>query len=99
MVRELKESFVPWLSGQVPPVRLSLADYDALARQWVEQVVRERRHRTTKRVVGQAWDEERTCLRAIRARLLVRLDRPSGQPGVGDHVEVRGLAEYEVVAG
>ena len=110
MVRELKESFVPWLSGQVLPVRLSLADYDALARQWVEQVVLERRHRTTNRVVGQAWDEERPCLRPIPARLLVRLDRPSvvtlpdnvidlGQHGVGDHVEVRDLAEYEVVAG
>lgn len=110
MVRELKESFVPWLSGQVLPVRLSLADYDALARQWVVEVVLGRRHRTTKRVVGQAWDEERTCLRPIPARLLVRLDRPSvvtlpdnvidlGQHGVGDHVEVRDLTEYEVVAG
>jgi transposase len=110
MVRELKESFLPWLSGQVLPAHPSLTDSDALARRWVEQVVLERRHRTTKRVVGAAWDDERPCLRPIPARILARLDRPGAvslvenvmdlrQRGAGEHVEVRDLAEYEVVAG
>lgn len=110
MVRELKEGFLPWLSGQILPVRARLDDYDALARQWVEEVVLKRRHRTTKRVVGDAWAEEREGLRPIPARITARLDRPVvvsftenvidlHQRGIGDHVEVRDLAEYEVVAG
>jgi len=110
MVRELKESFVPWLSGKVLPANPSLDDYDALARQWVEEVVLARRHRTTGRVVGEAWGDERSRLRAIPARVLVRLDRPVTvslaenvidlrQRADGEHVEVRDLAEYEVVAG
>jgi transposase len=110
MVRELKEGFLPWLSGQVLPVHPSLDDYDELARQWVEEVVLKRRHRTTRRVVGDAWTEEREGLRPIPARILARLDRPGAvafaenvidlqQRGAGDHVQVRDLAEYEVVAG
>lgn len=110
MVRELKEGFVPWLSGRVLPAQPSLADYDELARQWIEEVVLKRRHRTTKRVVGQAWTEERECLRPIPTRILARFERPGvvtlpdniidlGQRAAGDHVEVRDLAEYEVVAG
>jgi transposase len=110
MVRELKESFLPWLSGKVLPVQPSLNDYDTLARQWVEEVVLERRHRTTGRVVGDAWADERPSLRPISVRILARLDRPGvvrlgenvidlQQRVIGDHVEVRDLAEYAVVAG
>jgi transposase len=109
MVRELKESFLPWLSGQILPLHPSLDDYDALARQWVEQVVLERGHRTTKRVVGEAWTEEQACLRPIPARIMARLDRPGAvslaenvidlrQRGAGEHVEMRDLAEYEVAS-
>ena len=54
MVREVKESLLPWLSGQVLPARLTLADYDALARGWVGEIVEPRRHRTTSRIVGDA---------------------------------------------
>ena len=110
MVREFKESFLPWLTGQPLPAQPSLADYDALAHQWVEQVVLGRRHRTTERVVGEAWVEERPRLRPIPARILARLGQPGamsfadnvvdlGQRALGDHVEARDLAEYEVVAG
>src|SRR5205807_1194345 len=59
MVRELKESLLPWLSGQVLPRTPTLADYDAMARRWIEEVVLKRQHRTTGRVVGEAWAEER----------------------------------------
>jgi len=111
MVREVKESLVPWLSGQALPARLSLADYDALARGWVHEIVAPRRHRTTTRIVGDAWTEERAILRPIPARVLNRLvgddalpTPPCSLPTVidleqrrrGEHVEVRDLAEYEV---
>jgi transposase len=109
MVRELKESFLPWLSGQPMPVHPSLDDYDALARRWIEQVIIGRRHRTTRRLVGEAWDEERPLLRPIPERILLSLGGPS-LPALpvnvvelplrqlGEHVEVRDLAEYEVLA-
>jgi transposase len=111
MVREVKESLLPWLSGQVLPPRLTLADYDALARRWVGEIVLPRRHRTTARIVGAAWAEERDLLRPIPARVLGRLagddalpTPPCAVPAVidleqrrrGEHVEVRDLAEYEV---
>ena len=111
MVREVKESLLPWLSGQVLPARPSLADYDALARGWVGEIVAPRRHRTTARIVGDAWAEERAVLRPIPARVLSRLagddalpTPPCSLPTVidleqrrrGEHVEVRDLAEYEV---
>ena len=110
MVREVKESLLPWLSGQVLPPRLTLADYDALARRWVEQIVLPRRHRTTARIVGDAWAEEKAVLRPIPARVLGRLagedalpTPPCTVPTVidleqrrrGEHVQVRDLAEYE----
>jgi hypothetical protein len=106
MVRELKESFVPWLSGQVLPLRPTLDDYDRLARQWIEEVVLPRRHRTTKRIVGEAWQEEQPLLRPVPPRLL---QQPASDPipvpnnvialqqrREGEHVEVRDLTEYEV---
>ena len=111
MVREVKESLVPWLSGQHLPPRVTLADYDALARRWVREIVLPRRHRTTTRIVGDAWAEERAVLRPIPAGVLSRLagddalpTPPCVLPTVidleqrrrGDHVEVRDLAEYEV---
>lgn len=111
MVREVKESLVPWLSGQVLPPRLTLADYDALARHWVGEIVLPRRHRITARIVGDAWTEERAVLRPIPARVLSRLagddalpTPPCSLPTVidleqrrrGEHVQIRDLAEYEV---
>ena len=61
-------------------------------------------------MVGEAWNAERPCLRPIPARILVRLEQPGTvslakniidlrQRAAGEHVEVRDLAEYEVVAG
>jgi transposase len=35
MVRKLKESFVPGLTGQVLPLRCTLAHYDVLAQSWI----------------------------------------------------------------
>jgi transposase len=108
MIRELKESLLPWLSGQVLPAGPSLADYDALARRWIEEVVLVRRHRTTGRIVGEAWAEERPGLEPIPPRVLAG---PAGAPlptaaparivdleqrRRGEHVQVRELAEYEV---
>ena len=109
MIRELKESFLAWLSGQVLPLHPSLADYDAFARRWVEQIVLRRRHRTTKRVVGEAWAEERPRLRPIPERILLGLGNPVILPlpatavdleqrRLGDRVELRDLAEYEELA-
>jgi transposase len=111
MVREVKESLLPWLSGQHLPPRPSLADYDALARRWVGEIVLPRRHRTTARIVGDAWAEERAVLRPIPPGVLSRLagdaavpTPPCTVPTVidleqhrrGEHVQVRDLAEYEV---
>jgi transposase len=39
MIREFKESFLPWLSGQILPTDPTTADYDLLAARWREQVV------------------------------------------------------------
>jgi hypothetical protein len=109
MIRELKESFLAWLSGQVLPLHPTLADYDALARRWVEQIVLRRRHRTTKRIVGEAWAEERPRLRPIPERILLSLGNPvilplpattvdAEQRRLGEQVELRDLAEYEELA-
>lgn len=98
------------LTGQALPLRPTLAaDYDALARRWIEQIVLGRRHRTTKRLVGEAWAQERPLLRPIPARILNRLGNPVIVPlpatvydarvrELGEQVEVRDLAEYEDVA-
>jgi transposase len=109
MVRELKEGFLAWLSGQRLPLRPTLDDYDALARRWIAEVVLRRRHRTTKRLVGEAWAEERALLTPIPARVLNRLAGDGGTGGqtvvvdvtqrlLGEHVEVRCLDEYDEVA-
>ena len=107
MIRELKESFLAWLSGQVLPRHPTLADYDALARRWVDQIVLARRHRTTGRIVGEAWADEQTRLRPIPERILTGLLDPVilALPTtpvdlelrrLGEQVQVRDLAEYEV---
>ena len=109
MIRELKESFLAWLSGQVLPLHPTLADYDALARRWVEQIVLQRRHRTTKRIVGAAWADERPLLRSIPERILLSLGNPvilplpatavdAEQRRLGERVALRDLAEYEELA-
>jgi transposase len=108
MVRELKESLLPWLSGQVLPRTPTLADYDGLARRWITEVVLPRRHRTTQQIVGEAWAAERPLLVPIRPQLLSGLggSAPAGalpptpvvdlqQRRRGEQVQVRDLAEYE----
>ena len=108
MVRELKEAFLPWLSGEGLPQRPTLADYDALAERWITEVVLRRRHRTTGHVIGSAWAAERAHLQPIPERILTPL--AAGQPLLappppvidltarlaGEHVDVRDLRDYEV---
>jgi hypothetical protein len=108
MVRELKESFIPWLSGQLLPPSPSLDTYDELAHRWIAVRVLTRLHRTTKRIVGDAWNEEKPRLNPIPARILASL-AGDGVPGLptnvidleqlalGAHADVRDLAEYEAV--
>jgi transposase len=107
MIREVKEDFLAWLGGQVLPARPTIAWYDEQARRWALEVVATRRHRTTKRIVGEAWAEERPLLTPVSRRLLARFD---GQPTLvpvpapvgarqtavlaGEAVEVRGLEVY-----
>jgi Integrase core domain len=89
MIREIKESFLPWLSGQVLPAHPTLDGYDRLAEQWREQVVLPRVHRTTKRRVGDAWLEEQPVLRPLPAHLLPRDPRPPLHPAqIGRDLEV-----------
>jgi hypothetical protein len=62
-----------------------------------------RRHRTTTKVIGDAWLEERPLLQPVPARLLHAPTNPALPPSVidlaqrrlGEHVEIRDLAEYE----
>ena len=109
MVRELKESLLPWLSGQVLPRTPTLAAYDELARRWITEVVLPRRHRTTQQIVGDAWAAERPLLTPIRPALLAGLTGQappatlSPTPVIaleqrrrGEQVQARSLAEYEV---
>jgi transposase len=103
LVREVKESLLPWLSGQVLPASPTTADYDRLALQWREEIVLPRRHRTTKRIIRDAWQEERPLLLPLPARLLHAPAGPALPPSVidlsqrrlGEHVETRDLHEYE----
>jgi hypothetical protein len=68
-----------------------------------------RRHRTTTRIVGEAWLEERPLLRAIPARVhhlystrLVALPSTvapgTAQRALGEVVQLRDLSEYERAA-
>ena len=108
MIRELKEGFLGWLSGQLLPPYPSLADYDALARLWIQEVVLVRTHRTTKRVVGEAWLEEQPLLRQVPDRVRARyagnaitLPTTVGTASLralGEVVQLRDLHEYEEVA-
>jgi transposase len=107
MVREVKESFMVWLTGRALPPVMSIADYDALAAQWIRERVLPRRHRTTGLVVAAAWEAEVPQLMplprhvvaaatahttAVRRPVVVDIT----QRLAGEHVQVRDLAEYEV---
>jgi transposase len=107
VIRELKEDFLAWLTGQVLPARPTLAWYDDAARRWATEVHGRRRHRTTGRVIGDAWAEERPLLLPVSGRLIGRMEggtilvpvpgpaRPSlSHADDGETVEVRPLAVY-----
>jgi transposase len=105
--REVQESFLAWLTGQVLSPRPTIADYDAFARQWLAEVVLPRRHRTTKRVIAEAWNEEQRLLVAVPNHLIQRFTGDGdtqpvlhvidpAQRELGEHVEVRPLKAYEV---
>jgi len=107
IIREVKEDFLAWLGGQPFPERPTLAWYDEAARHWALDVVAKRRHRTTKRIVGEAWETERGLLTPVSRRLLARIEGqdtlvPLPTPvrarqtaaAVGEAVEVRPLAVY-----
>src|SRR5712691_4286197 len=107
-IREVKEDFLRWLTGQVLPTAPTLGDYDHLARRWALEVVATRRHRTTGRVVDEAWTEERALLREIPARIISglsgeRVEAParvidlSALRETGAVVHGRDLADYEAV--
>jgi len=104
----VKEDFLRWLTGQVLPARPTLADYDRMALRWALEVVATRRHRTTGRVIGEAWEQERGLLRQIPERVVSglageRADVParvidlSALRSAGDIVEPRQLGDYEAV--
>ncbi len=105
--RELEQSFLCWLTGQVLPSRPTIADYDALALQWIREYILARRHRTTGRIIEEAWAEERRLLTPVPPHVLERFAgedvvRPllhvvdAAQRQLGDTVEVRPLSAYEV---
>jgi transposase len=106
MIRELKEDFLRWLTGQVLPHLPVLSDYDDLVGRWCRETVAARRHRTTGRIVLEAWAEERQSLRPIPRRLLAERAGTDAQGAVidlaaarhvGAVVEDRELADYEAV--
>lgn len=69
VIREVKEDFLCWATGQPLPGEPTLDDYDRLARRWTTDVVAPRRHRTTHRVVAEAWAAERELLRPLPERI------------------------------
>jgi transposase len=110
VIRELKEDFLAWATGQPMPSRPVLADDDRLAAQWRTGVVATRRHRTTGRVVAEAWSTERQLLRRIPDRVLANRRGAGVQDpaqvidlstlrNAGDVVEAPCLADYEAVLG
>jgi transposase len=108
MVREVKESFLVWLTGRALPPVVGVADYDALAAQWIHERVLPRRHRTTGLVVAAAWEAEVPLLTPLPRHVIAAatahtttVQRPVvvvdiTQRLAGEHVQVRDLAEYEV---
>jgi hypothetical protein len=67
-----------------------------------------RRHRTTGRVVGEAWEQERALLREIPTRIVSSLAGERAEPPAlvidlsalrtaGDVVQDRPLGDYEAV--
>jgi transposase len=107
VIREIKEDFVPWLAGQALPPRPAIADYDALAAKWVSEVVLPRRHRTTGKVVLEAWEQEQPLLATIPDRLVVEVTGQVVEAKVidlarlkadGAVVEHRPLSDYDRMA-
>ena len=108
MIREVKEDFLGWVTGQALPPSPVLADYEALALRWCSEVVAPRRHRTTGRIVSEAWATERDLLGEIPRRILAGL-RGAEVPaparvidlgalrGAGEVVEAPCLDDYEAV--
>ena len=107
VIREVKEDFLAWLTGQPLPARPTLPWYDAAARRWATGVHAGRRHRTTGRVIGDAWAEEKPLLLPVSGRLIGRMEgldtlvpvptpvRPSHSHAAdGEVVEARPLAAY-----
>ncbi|MEO8898457.1 MAG: IS21 family transposase [Candidatus Dormibacter sp.] len=105
--REIEESFLCWLTGQLLPPRPTLGDYDAFAAQWIREVILPRRHRTTGRIITEAWAEERRLLTPVPAHVPERFAGDDGarpvlhvvdpaQRQLGEQVDVRPLSEYEV---
>jgi transposase len=70
VIRELKEDFLVCLTGVPMPIEPAIEDYDRLARRWSLEVVAGRRHRTTGRIIAEAWATERAVLRPIPDRIL-----------------------------
>ena len=111
VIREVKHDFLAWLTGQVFPEHPTLAWYDAQARAWATGVHARRRHRTTGRVIGEAWEAERPLLLPVSGRLVARMEGadtlvPLPTPvsaqrtpaAAGETVEVRPLAVYAELA-
>ena len=111
VIREVKEDFLAWLTGQVLPERPTLAWYDEAARRWAVRVHAARLHRTTGRVVGEVWAEERPLLLPVSGRLIARMEgqdtlvplpgpvsAPRLPAALGETVEARPLAAYAKLA-
>ncbi len=106
VIRELKQDCLAWVTGQIMPQRPVLADYDRLAHRWVAEVVATRKHRTTGKIVAEAWSEDKKLLRPIPSRLLAQA-QPAELPAevvdltavraAGQVVELPDLADYEAV--
>jgi transposase len=84
-IREVKEDFLRWLTGQVLPASPSLADYDSLARRWALGVVATRRHRMRRSSRSRASSSRGTSsmgpacrCSSSRSRRVMRWSRSSG---------------------